>query len=68
MSSFKPTCTNTPVSVESAPALITHVLSEDRLEAAKAPDGADISNHSHHHHRGGLDDGDGLHLLPLGHL
>lgn len=57
-----------PVLVETPPALIADVLSKNGLEIPQALWCFYISHDSHHHHRGGLDDGHSLHLLPLGDL
>lgn len=60
--------TNAPVFVESASALVAHVLGEDGLEVAQAPDGVDVTHQSHHHHGWSLNDGHRLHNLTLGEL
>uniref|UniRef100_A0A3Q2Y8L3 Uncharacterized protein n=1 Tax=Hippocampus comes TaxID=109280 RepID=A0A3Q2Y8L3_HIPCM len=54
-----------PVFVESALALVTEMFSKDGLQGAQTLHGADVAHHSDHHERGGLNDGNRLHLFTL---
>lgn len=65
---FHPPHPTSPVLVEASPALVADVLGKYGFEVPQPAGGFDVAHQADHHYRGGVNDGDSFHLLPLRNL